>query len=380
MTKYLLLLFPLLALASPIRMDYVTLKPLGQIIHTNAQINQLSYQKQEIVSLLSGHVEAFYVKEGNKVKSGDKVVLIESIALSKLTADYLALRQQVVPTEAQVTTTRKLYKKGLASKNQLNAHVLAHETLRSQKYALASQMETFGIDAKKLKKATNKLVLHAHADGIVGKILVSLHSNVDARTPLMTLVQQSGFYATAFLSPSDAMKVGADTKAWVRLADTFYDSTFVQLLPNIDEETQRAKVRFSINNSPDNLLLGAFTKMKISLPPRKDVLMVKKSGLTLFQGEWVVFVKTDTTEHKEESHESHGYDTLNDTHDAHAGHGHNEHEEEPKPYKARVVSIIAYAGDYVAINGLEVGEEYVSDGVWFVKSMLLRSSLGEHGH
>ena len=91
-------------------------------------------------------------------------------------------------------------------------------------------------------------------------------------------------------------------------------------------------------------------------------------------------MKTDTTEHKEESHESHGYDTLNDTHDAHAGHGHNEHEEEPKPYKARVVSIIAYAGDYVAINGLEVGEEYVSDGVWFVKSMLLRSSLGEHGH
>ena len=58
--------------------------------------------------------------------------------------------------------------------------------------------------------------------------------------------------------------------------------------------------------------------------------------------------------------------------------GHEEHEE--APYAPKVVEIIAYNGDDVAIKGLKAGEEYVSDGVYFVKSMILKSSLGEHGH
>ena len=58
--------------------------------------------------------------------------------------------------------------------------------------------------------------------------------------------------------------------------------------------------------------------------------------------------------------------------------GHEEHEK--APYAAKVVEVIAYNGDNVAIKGLKAGEEYVSDGIYFVKSMILKSSLGEHGH
>ena len=396
MIRYLLILFPILGMSGQIEMAHVTQKPLGHIVHTNAQITQLSDQKQEIVSRLSGHVEAYYVKAGEAVKTGDKMVLIESIALSKLSADFLAFMQQIRPAQAQVNTTRKLYKKGLSSKNELNAHLLSLETLRSQKNALASQLKTLGVDAAELTKATDKFTLYAHADGVVGKILVSLHANVDAQTPLMTLVNQSGYYATAFLSVDDAMQVNKETKGWVKIAGKSYPCHFVQLLPHIDEETQRAKVRFSIENSPTNLLLGAFTQMEIALTPSKEVLMVKKSALTLFKGEWVVFVEAhheEHEEHKEESHEKdehEGHDHTKheaenheeekeDSHDGHDGHE-EEEEAEEAPYEARVVDIIAYSGDDVAVKGLELGEEYVSEGVYFVKSLLLKSSLGGHGH
>jgi multidrug efflux pump subunit AcrA (membrane-fusion protein) len=155
MIKYLLLLLPLLVFSNQIKVEHSIMKPLGKMVQTNAQITQLSDQKQEIVSRLSGHVEAYYVKAGEHVKSGDKVVLIESIILSKLTADYLALVQQIKPAKSQVNTTRILYKKGLASKNQLSAHLIALETLRSQKNALASQLQTLGLHPSKLTKATD---------------------------------------------------------------------------------------------------------------------------------------------------------------------------------------------------------------------------------
>jgi hypothetical protein len=293
-----------------------------------------------------------------------------------MSAEYLALNQQAIAAQKQKNTASKLYKKGLASANDLNKAIISLQKIRSKQNALASQLRSLGIDVKSLHKATDKFTLYAHANGVVGKIIAPMHSNVTAQTLLMTLVNQSHYYAVAYLGVDDAMKVNAQTKGWIHIDNASYPTTFVQLLPTIDEETQRAQVLFSIDNNTSKPLLGAFRQIDISLTPTKEVVMVKKSALSLFKGEWVVFVKK---EHEEEAHhEEHSeHEEEDDDHDAHE-HEHEEHEE--VPYTAKVVEIIAYVGDDVAIKGLKENEAYVSEGVYFVKSMILKSSLGEHGH
>ena len=59
---------------------------------------------------------------------------------------------------------------------------------------------------------------------------------------------------------------------------------------------------------------------------------------------------------------------------------HSEHEEDEVPYEAHVVKVLTEDDTHVSIKGLEVGEKYVSDKSYYVKSMLLKSSLGGHGH
>ncbi len=380
MTKFLLLLLPLLSFASAIKIEHTTLKPLGKMVQTNAKITQLSNQKQEIVSRLSGHLEEYYVQAGQHVKNGEKVALIESIELSKMSAEYVALIQQAKAAQIQKNTSMKLNKKGLSSQNDLSNTIIALQEIRSKQNALASQLKSLGIDPTSIKEATDKFTLYAHADGVVGQIIAHLHSNVDAQTLLMTLVNQSGYYAVAYLGVKDAMKITKESKGWLNIAGKQYPSTFVQLLPEIDPETQRAKVLFSIDKSPTNLLLGAFSAFDISLAPYEEVVMVKKTALSLFKGEWVVFV--EKAEHDEHDHNAHEEESEHDEAEHNEDkkeHGeHDEHEE--APYEAKVVEIIAYAGDDVAVKGLKANEEYVSEGVYFVKSMILKSSLGEHGH
>ena len=389
MTKTLLFLLPLLAFSNPISMEHATEKPLGKIIKTNAQITQLSDQKQKIVSRLPGHIESYFVKTGEHIKKGDKVALIESIELSKMSAEYIALRQQGKAAKEQLATARKLYKKGLTSQNELNQNIIEIEDVLAKQNALESQMKSLGIDASKLTGATDQFILYAHADGVVGEIFVPLHSNINAEDKLMSVVNQNGYYAIAYLGLNDAMKVSDKTTGFVTVADKKYPAHFVQLLPTIDEETQRAKVLFMMMKNPKNILINAFTKMEISLAPYTEAVMVKKSALTLFQGEWVVFVESHHEGEEHESEEAHGH-AKEEAHETEADHenheegekeAHGEHEEhEEAPYAPQVVEIIAYNGDDVAIKGLKAGEEYVSDGVYFVKSMILKSSLGEHGH
>ncbi len=361
-------------------MEKAQLRPLGKIIHTNAEITQLSEQKQEIVSRLNGHIENYYVTAGQAVKIGDKIALIESIELSKMSAEYVSVLKQTKAAKEQLGTAKTLHAKGLSSQNDISNAIINLEEIRAKQNALTSQLNSLGIKPEKLTEATDQYTLYAHSDGIVGKILAPLHANVNAQTPLMTLVNQSGYYAVSYLSVADAMQVGDKTKGWIDISGITYPCHFVQLLPHIDKETQRAKVLFQIENSPSNLLLGAYTQLDISLTPTEDVIMIKKTALTLFQGEWVVFVETaheEHAEHKEHESKERHYDDLD--HEA-EGEGHDEHEDEEVPYQAKVVEILSYSGDYVAIRGLEAGEEYVSEGVYFVKSMLLKSSLGGHGH
>jgi len=291
-------------------------------------------------------------------------------------------------------------KKGIASQNDVSNAIIALEGIRSKQHALTSQLKSLGINPSELKESTDQFILYAHDDGVVGMILAPLHSNVNAQTALVTLVNQDGYFAIAYLGVKDAMKVSKETRGWIDIAGKTYPSSFIQLLPNIDNETQRAKVLFEIQNSPSNLLLGAFAQMDISLAPMRNVVMVKKSALTLFNGEWVVFIekeheeasghnekpdheKEDAHAHDDHDHDAHKEDKEHEEHENEAHEeeeeGHDEHEKE-SPYEAKAVHVIAYAGEYAAVKGLEAGEEYVSDGVYFVKSMILKSSLGEHGH
>jgi RND family efflux transporter MFP subunit len=368
-------------------MDHAVAKPLGEVVRTNAQITQLADQKQQIVSQIPGHIEAYYVEPGQEVREGDRVVLIQSMAFSKMSADYIALGTQLKAAQRQLASARKLYKKGLTSQNELNDRIITVKELESKRNTLASQLHSLDTAPSKLTKTTDKMVLYAHASGVVGKLLVPLHSNIDAQTPLLTIVDQSAYYAVAYLGVKDALKIDASTKGWVKVAGKNFPARFVQLMPNIDTETQRAKVLFRVEEHPRVLLLDAFVEMDVAIAPQQESVMVKKSALTLFQGEWVVFVK----KHHEDAEEAHAHakevdHDAHDTHEEHAdekeeAHGAHEHKaHEEVPYEPQVVEIIAYAGEEVAVKGIEAGIEYVSDGVYFVKSMILKSSLGEHGH
>ncbi len=365
-----ILLLPIFVFSNQIKIEHTKIQPLGKIVVTNAEITQLSNQKQKIVSRLPGHVEKYFVQPGQRVKDGDKIVLIESMELSKMSAEYLALLQQSKAAKNQLETAKRLYQKGLTSQNDLNTQIIALEEIRSKQNTLSSQLKSLGINASSLTEATDQFILYAHADGTVSEITVPLHSNVNAEDTLISLVKRNGYYAIAYLGMNDAIKVTSSTKGFVKLLNQKYAAHFIQLLPNIDKETQRAQVLFMLDDTPENILLGAFVEMEIALEPFRDAVMVKKSALTLFQGEWVIFIPTD---HEEEHEEHEEKDHTEDKAD-------HEHEHHEVPYEPKAIKILAYYGDYAAVEGVATKKEYVSDGVYFVKSMILKSSLGEHGH
>ena len=349
--------------------DTAQTKRFGKTLRVNAKVVQLSDQKQQIVSRLEGHLEAYHVGPGSRVKRGDAVATLKSLRLSRMSARYLSLKKELAAAKRKLTTTRSLYKKGLASRTDLGQEEMNAAKVEADLNALKTQLQSLGIDPNRLKKPTDTLVVRAHAAGTVSELLVPLHTNVGSDTPIATITTSRGYYAVAYLDPNDALHLQKSVKGVLKLGGLTYLCRSLYLLPEVDEATQRAQLIFAIEKHDRPLLLNAYALMAIDLPPQKPRTAVKRSGLTMFSGEWVLFVpKAETKE--EEAHE----------HEEEHGEEEEHHHHETPPYEPRVVKITAQFGDWVAVEGIRPGEKYVAKGVYFVKSMILKSKLGEHGH
>ena len=317
-----------------------------QNVQLNAQIIQLPNAAQSIMSQVSGHIEKYFVTTGQKVKKGQKIVLIESMTISKMTSEYISQKKQLIAQEKNYKAVFELYNKGMSSLQELNAQSIKKDQLLAKLNALASQLTTLGVDTKKLKKASADFILYAHSDGIVSQILQPAHSSISQNTQIISLVKEKAYYLKSFLPLEYASKVKIGQKIVMDEKGKHIVSHVREILPSVDTTTQRIVLLSSIDEKVQNLYINAYTSATLYFGASKSFVCVKKSALSFFDNEWVVFVPTDR-------------------------------QGDENSYEIRVVEVIATDESFVGVKGLEEGEEYVSDKSYYVKSMLLKSSLGD---
>ena len=335
---------------------HVQMHKFGQSVALNSKIIQLSNAKQSVTSLVEGHLEKYFVKAGELVKKGQKIALIESIFVSKMTADYLSLQQQYSSLNKNYEASKELYEKGMISMQKINNIDIKKNAMSAKIIALQSQLQTLEIDAKNLKKATANFILYAHSSGRVAKLHLPLHTVVRVDETLISVIKEQAFYVKSYLPLEYAHRVKVGQKLILHDNSKNITAHVRQILPEVDAQTQRIVVLSSIDEKVEGVFIGSYVASKLYFQASSAYASVKKSALSCVNNEWVVFVPTKKEEHEE----------------------HDEHDE--VPFEACVIEIVAQDDIYVGVKGLQEGEEYVSSKSYFVKSMILKSSLGGHGH
>jgi multidrug efflux pump subunit AcrA (membrane-fusion protein) len=417
-----LLINTLFALDIPI--DEVERRTFSESISTNSQVVQLSSSKSTLMARLGGKVINYKVKEGDSIKKGQLVAIIESLELTSQLAKIKGLRKQLSISNKNYKMVKKLYNIGVESLQNLNSQ----EEERTQ---LLSQIEVIKSRLSSVKgRNGNQYKVYAQSSGRIDKVLTPLNSVVDSNEPLISLLKgKESFLIKSFIPLKYATKIRVGQKGSIRYGEEEYKMHITQILPTIDQQTQKMTVLSTLEKPVNNLFVNTFLDSKLFLGAGKSYLTVKKSALSFFNNEWVVFVpEHHEDEHhdkheKHNDHENHAHDEHNDhetrrgrasvpthaqnekehkKHNDHENHAHDEHndheirrgrasvpthanneedhEEEEVPYDIRVIKILKEHNGYVAIEGLKEHEDYVSDKSYYIKSLLLKSSLGGHGH
>ncbi|MDD3054760.1 MAG: efflux RND transporter periplasmic adaptor subunit [Aliarcobacter sp.] len=351
------------AFSNEIKLENAQMRKFGKSVELNSKVIQLPSSKQSLMALLDGKIVKYYIKEGDIVKKGDKIALIQSIELSKMSAEYLSLKEQFKSIEENYEGSLALNKKDIISKQELNLQNIQRKDISAKLETIISQLKTLDIEAKDIRNTISEYTLFAHNSGIVSTLLKTEYSAVSKDTEIVSIVKEKSFYLKSYLPVSYSEFVKPGQKISTNFNGKNIISYIEKILPELDEITQRIIVLSSIDDEKVKLYSNLFLSSILYYETDKEYISVKKTALSFMNNEWVVFVLNED-EHKEKENAQTQV---------------NSHKEELE-FKSLGVKIIQENDEYIAIEGVEENQKYVSDEPYKAKSIVLKSSLGEHGH
>ena len=306
-------------------------------IRAPGEVRLNQYRAAIVAPRIAGQVVARHVRLGDEVRSGQPLVTLSSTRMAEA-------QGQLITASREWRRVRALGREVVSERRYIAAQVAA-DLARAR--VLAFGMTPEQVDALVSRDdpalATGEFDLLAPRDGTVIADDFILGEYVEPGRSLLEIADERQVWVRAQIRPEQASFLKAGQQVRVLLPDGEPISGRIQqIYHKLDEQTRTLPVRILVANAGDRLHPGEYVEVAIPIAAGREVLAVPASAITMLEGESVVFLAEDG-----------GY--------------------RPVPVAVEDVS-----DDWVAVrDGLVAGQKVVGRGAFFLKSILLKSQLGE---
>lgn len=310
---------------------------LAEEVVAPAEVTVNLYRTAEVTPRITAQITHRHARMGERVKKGQKLITLSSVEMAEAQGQLLIADKEWrrVQKLGRKVVSEKRYVAAQVDHQQAYAKVLAFGMTEAQVKTLLKQGD--------VSKATGTFdLLSAQAgtvlndDFVIGRV-------VEPGEVLMEVSDESRLWVEAQLAAEVAAsievgspaRVSSDERRWIT-------GKVVQIHRRMDETTRTLAVRIELDSSEGGLRPGQFVKSAIQIAVGAPVLAVPKESVLLLHGDYVVF--------KPEGDEIH----------------------------PALVERGATRGNWTEIKaGLAVGDEIVTQGAYVLKSMLLKSMIGD---
>jgi cobalt-zinc-cadmium efflux system membrane fusion protein len=301
-----------------------------------------AYQSAHVTTRITAQVISRHAKLGDVVEPGQALVTLSSV-------DMAEAQGQFEISDREWQRVRELGKAAVSERRYIEAEIARRQALsKILAYGMTTDQADRLLAAGTAALATGEFELLAPQFGTVLSDEFIIGELIEPGRVLFSISDETTLWVEASTVPSDLTKfeVGAPARI-AHGEDHWINGRVVQLHHQLDETTRRQGLRIEVDNTDDHLHPGQFVEAEISTGEGPTVLAVPSEAITLIQGVPTVFLF-------EEGHEFH-----------------------PQSVETGVS-----AGGWTEIrSGLNEGDELAVTEVFHIKSLLLKSSLGEgHAH
>ncbi len=336
------------AMRERVRTDTVAMHMVPAVVTAPGEVALDLRQVAKIMSRIEGQVERIYVQLGDRVRSGQPLVAIDSLRLDELVQEYLVTKAQIDVAESGYRRTEKLAADQIVTERRLVEERGRFIEAQARHQHVREKLLSMGMTADEL----HQLEHGSHQEGhrytltspIAGTVVaqnVVRGQGVAPGNELFEVVDTSRVWVFANLSIEQARKFKeGDVGTILPKGGEPITAPLTYLAPVADETTRTIRVRFEVANQQHRLKPREYVDVQLAIasPP---TLAIPVSAVTMVDNVRGVFVQREP-----------GYTFV--------------------PIEAG-----RDGGGWVEVRkGLTAGEQVVVDGVFDLKNVLLKEHIG----
>ena len=352
--------------AIDLQIGKVEQKNLTAVVKASGQLAVPPQNEAKVNVLAGGIIRKIVVLEGQKVKKGQTLAIMENQEMIKLQQEYLSTKSGFSFVAAEYSRQQQLKAAGAGTGKAFQQSEANYQTEQSHIRALESQLRQIGISPSRVSSGniTSQIPILAPISGTIGLISVTTGAYVQPGNSLMDIVDNSKIHADLLVYEKDLNKVKIGQHVSFRL--TNQDNQQIEGVLNginksFENDTKGVIVHAVISNPMSNLIPGMYVTGLISVGNALSTA-VPVDALIKSAGKEYIFIVAD-----EEAHGDEGKSGVAQPQETHFK-------------KIEVVSGVAELG-YISITPIEKLPEHtqvVTKGAFYLQSK--SSGPAEHDH
>ncbi|HEX2571104.1 MAG TPA: efflux RND transporter periplasmic adaptor subunit [Polyangia bacterium] len=335
--------------AAGIKMAPARLAPLPATVSLTGQIVADPDRSALVALRIAGRIVDVRFREGERVRRGAVLAVVESTELARARADYTAAKAKAAAARQNAERLLRVADKGLAAGQEVATAEAEARSLQAQARAAEQTLSAFGPGALDAESDAARLALRAPIDGDVLRRDAVRGQTVKDEHVIAEIADLDRAYFLARLFEKDLARVKPGAAAEVRLngyPDDVFQGNVEAIGKQLDPAARTVTARILLQNRNDLLKVGLFgmaTVVDTSPTAAAPRLVVPLGAVTKIADREVVFVRQPDGD-----------------------------------FEVHPVTLgRSAAGRVEVLSGLRAGELVVVEGVFTLKSAVLKGTFGE---
>ena len=325
-----------------VTVEAIARRALSESVRLPGEVVSNAYRSARVTTRIPAQVVARHVRLGDHIDAGQRLLTLSSVEMAEAQGELIVADRewQRVRSLGRDAVSGRRYTEAQVARQQAFGRVVAYGMTESQALAL-TQSDDAGT-------ATGIFDLLAPQAGTVLQDDFIIGELIEPGRVLINISDESVMWVEARTVPSAMPQFDDGARARVSFDRIIWlEGSVIQRHHLLDESTRTQGFRIEVDNAGDRLHPGQFVEVEIVTGTGAPVLAVPSAAVTLIGGAPTVFRLEDGAE-----------------------------------FHAEEIEAGPTVGDWTVIHGgLSAGDEVAVAGVFHLKSLLLKSTLGEgHAH
>ncbi|MFO1511936.1 MAG: efflux RND transporter periplasmic adaptor subunit [Verrucomicrobiota bacterium] len=273
---------------------------MTQGIEAFAELTFNQNKLAQITPLVGGIVKSVEVDLGSRVKEGDLLARITSVAIGEAQSAYVKALAEDRLRDKTAERERNLRAQRISSEKDLQEAEAAHESAMAAVQQTQQQLMVLGFDEQQIQALADQkgtpgvLEIRAPFAGEIVERTAVRGAMVEMGKPLFTLADTTAMWAMVNIPESLLAKVQVGQKVELSvesLPGQTFTGTLTWLSAKVDDRTRMARGRVEVSNAEGKLKAQMFARARILTSSSDRAVIVPQGALQNVSGTTVVFVK-----------------------------------------------------------------------------------------